>query len=160
MTKILRRILSLVLVAVFGLGLGLTTSSVGAVGESTQKACEGLDGIGVVDCDDSRTAGEVAGGPIRSLINILLMVVGAISVVMIIFGGFKFITSGGDADKTKSGRNTIIYAAVGLALVLLSSFIVGFVFDTADDIGGGSGGAVEDAARSSDQGSRESDGRD
>lgn len=148
-------VLSLVLAAsVWGLNL-IAVGSVLAVGESTQKACEGLTGIGV-ECDDGKTAEEVAGGPIRSLINILLIVVGAISVIMIIFGGFKFITSGGDTDKTKSGRNTIIYAAVGLALVMLSSFIVGFVFDTADDIGGSSGTTEE----TTDTAGRESDGRD
>ena len=157
MTKGLKRILSLSIVfSVLVLGLGLIGgASVSAVGESTQKACEGLTSLGV-DCDDSKTAGEVAAGPISSLVNILLIVVGAICVVMIIFGGFKFVTSGGDTDKTKSARNTIIYAAIGLAIVLLSSFIVGFVFDAASDIGGGS----NDTTDGSTEGSKTSDGRE
>ena len=160
MIKNLKKVLSLSLVfVVVVLSIGLIASSAFAVGESTEKACEGLTGIGV-ECDDSKTAGEVATGPLNSLVNILLIVVGVVSVVMIIFGGFKFVTSGGDTDKTKSARNTIIYAAIGLALVLLSSFIVSFVFNAADNIGGSpsDGGSTTDSSESTGDGGSSSGG--
>jgi hypothetical protein len=46
---------------------------------------------------------------------------------MLIYGGFKYITSGGDEQSTKSARDTIIYALVGLVIVAFAQIIVKFV---------------------------------
>ncbi|HEX5798452.1 MAG TPA: hypothetical protein VFX79_03795 [Candidatus Saccharimonadales bacterium] len=61
------------------------------------------------------------------VINVLSIVVGIIAVIMVIWGGFKFITSGGDSSKVTSARNTIIYAIIGLIIVALAQTIVKFV---------------------------------
>jgi hypothetical protein len=66
---------------------------------------------------------------IKTVINILSVVVGVVAVVMIIFGGLKYITSGGDSSNVSSAKNTIIYAIVGLVIVALAQFIVRFVLD-------------------------------
>jgi hypothetical protein len=60
---------------------------------------------------------------------------------MIIYGGFRFITSGGNSDATKDARNTIIYALVGLLVVLLVNLLITFVFNQANDINNSSSGA-------------------
>jgi len=49
---------------------------------------------------------------------------------MIIFGGFKYITSGGDAGGVTGAKNTILYAIVGLVIVALAQVIVRFVIGT------------------------------
>lgn len=64
---------------------------------------------------------------ITNIVNIFSIVVGIISVIMIIVGGFKFITSGGDSSKVTSSRNTIIYALIGLVIVALAQTIAKFV---------------------------------
>jgi hypothetical protein len=46
---------------------------------------------------------------------------------MIIWGGLRYITSGGDSAKITSAKNTIIYALIGLVVVALAQFIVKFV---------------------------------
>ncbi len=66
---------------------------------------------------------------ITRAINIFSIVVGIIAVVMIIVGGFKYITSGGDSGNISSAKNTIIYAVIGLVIVALSQFLVQFVLD-------------------------------
>ena len=66
---------------------------------------------------------------IKTVINVLSIVVGVVAVVMIIFGGLKYITSGGDSSNVSSAKNTIIYAIVGLVIVALAQFIVRFVLD-------------------------------
>lgn len=102
--------------------------------DATTEACAGLTDLGV-DCNSGgKTAQEVASPIIKSLINTLSIVIGAVAVVMIIVGGFRFITSGGDADGTKKARNTIIYAAAGLVVVILAQSIVYFVFSKANDL--------------------------
>jgi hypothetical protein len=60
--------------------------------------------------------------------------VGIIAVIMIVYGGFRYITSGGDATKVTSARNTILYAIIGLIIVALAQFIVKFVLKKATDV--------------------------
>lgn len=64
---------------------------------------------------------------IKSVINVLLVVAGIIAVIMIIVGGIRYSTSGGDAGQTKSARDTVIYAVVGLVIAIMSFAIVNFV---------------------------------
>ena len=68
-------------------------------------------------------------------VNIFSMIVGAIAVVMVIYGGFKYITSGGESGNVSSAKNTLIYAIVGLLIVALAQFIVHFVLSTASSTG-------------------------
>lgn len=81
--------------------------------------------------------GDVAGGNGPSslqeiatrVVNFLSVLVGIVAVIMIIFGGFRYITSGGDSGNVSSAKNTLIYAIVGLIIVALAQFIVRFVLD-------------------------------
>ena len=123
--KKIKTILFVALLFITSVAVG---TAVNASNDAGNQACSGLESLGV-DCNASgQTAEQVAQQPIKSLINTLSIVIGAVAVMMIIYGGFKFVTSGGDADGTKTARNTIIYAAVGLAVVLLAQSIVFFVF--------------------------------
>jgi Type IV secretion system pilin len=64
---------------------------------------------------------------VKKIINVLSVIVGVIAVIMIIIGGLRYITSGGDSGNVSSAKNTIIYAIVGLIIVALAQFIVRFV---------------------------------
>jgi Type IV secretion system pilin len=66
---------------------------------------------------------------IKTIINILSAIVGAVSIIMIIIGGFKYITSSGDSNNVSSAKNTIIYALVGLIIVAFAQVIVQFVLE-------------------------------
>lgn len=59
------------------------------------------------------------------------IIVGAISIIMIIYGGFRYITSGGDSGRVGNAKNTLIYAIVGLIVVALAQLIVNFVLTQA-----------------------------
>lgn len=63
------------------------------------------------------------------VVNIFSIVVGIVAVIMIVVGGFKYITSGGDSGNITSAKNTIVYAVIGLVIVALAQFIVKFVLD-------------------------------
>lgn len=69
-------------------------------------------------------------GVFTRLTNTVLMAVGLISVIMLIFGGLRYITSGGDAKKVTDAKNTILYAIIGLVICVLSYAIVNFVLST------------------------------
>jgi hypothetical protein len=62
------------------------------------------------------------------VINIFSIVVGVVAVIMIVVGGFRYITSGG-GDKVKSAKDTIMYALIGLVIVALAQIIVKFVLN-------------------------------
>ena len=64
---------------------------------------------------------------VRTIINIFSVVVGAVCVIMIVIGGFRYVTSGGDSNNVGAAKNTILYAIVGLIIVAVSQVIVQFV---------------------------------
>ncbi|TXG75979.1 hypothetical protein E6P97_04540 [Patescibacteria group bacterium] len=64
---------------------------------------------------------------VRLALNLFSAIVGIIAVVMIIVGGIKYITSGGDSGNVTSAKNTILYAIIGLVVVALAQIIVRFV---------------------------------
>lgn len=70
------------------------------------------------------------------IINVLSIIVGVIAVVMIIVGGLRYITSGGDSGKVGTAKTTIIYAIVGLVIVALAQLIVHFVLNESSKIAG------------------------
>lgn len=67
---------------------------------------------------------------IRPIVNVVLFVLGAVAVIMIIVGGFRYVLSGGDSSAVTSAKNTILYAVVGLIVAILAYAIVNFVIDS------------------------------
>lgn len=76
---------------------------------------------------DQGAANQKINNILKTVINLFSLVVGVVSVIMIIIGGLKYITSGGEASNISGAKNTIIYAIVGLVIVALAQFIVHFV---------------------------------
>ncbi len=73
---------------------------------------------------DSLAGQTTLGGLIRRVLNILLTLAGVVAVLMIILGGYQYVTSRGAEDQAKAGRKTITYAAIGLIAVLLAYMLV------------------------------------
>ena len=67
------------------------------------------------------------GGVLGDITSTILYIVGAISVIMLIFGGIKYAISAGDSKKVTDAKNTILYAIIGLAITILSYSIIKFV---------------------------------
>ena len=66
---------------------------------------------------------------LRKIINILSVLVGAIAVIMIIIGGFRYVTSAGSEKGVESAKKTILYALIGLVIVALAQVVVHFVLN-------------------------------
>lgn len=79
------------------------------------------------ECADGTVATDRVNGLVKLIINLFSIVVGVVSVIMIIVGGLKYITSNGDSNNVTSAKNTILYAIIGLVVVALAQFIVQFV---------------------------------
>jgi len=133
--KIKSSILALALLVLGGAPLLVPAVVFAAEGNVQSGICEGV-GIATGDangCDDGASGTASADGLYalaRNVVNIFSIIVGIIAVIMIIFGGFKYITSGGDSGNVSGAKNTLIYAIVGLVIVALAQFIVRFVLNT------------------------------
>ena len=74
------------------------------------------------------TAGDGSLAGIITWVIIVLTSVGIISsLIFLIWGAIKWITSGGDREKLDSARRTIIFSIIGLVVVLLSVVIMNFI---------------------------------
>jgi len=82
-----------------------------------------------------------AGGDalIPRMINLMLFIVGILAIVFLIFGGIRYVISGGDKGKVDSAKNTILYAIVGLVVAILGYAVVNWVISIVSNGGGGSG---------------------
>ncbi|MCA9339488.1 MAG: hypothetical protein KDA17_01090, partial [Candidatus Saccharibacteria bacterium] len=56
--------------------------------------------------------------------QVVLGALGAISVLMIVIGGLRFVLSQGDASAVSSAKNTVLYAVIGLVVALMAGGIV------------------------------------
>lgn len=75
-------------------------------------------------------AGCSGNGIFRTITNVLLFLIGAISVIMLIIGGIRYTLSGGDSSAVTAAKNTILYAIVGIIVAVLAFAIVNFVLDS------------------------------
>lgn len=64
---------------------------------------------------------------IPNIINVVLTVVGALCLLFITIGGFKYVISRGEPQATNNAKNTILYAVIGMVITLLAAGIVNFV---------------------------------
>ena len=140
-----RKLKTYLLAAVLGLSLGLPSlTSTNVVVASHQKCNELAE-------QATRGAEEAAGQPIdcydhdgvedstiykfgRIIVNIFSIIVGAVAIIMIIYGGLRYITSGGNGEQVGGAKNVLIYAVVGLVVVALAQVLVHFVLKTSSAV--------------------------
>lgn len=64
---------------------------------------------------------------VLKIIKYLIGVLGVIALVMVVYGGFQYIYSAGNSERLQKARDTIIYAIIGMVVVILSLSILRFV---------------------------------
>lgn len=106
-----------------GAAATLWAGRVMASGTPAQEGAEAAKGDGMPS--------ELVGvdGVFTQITNTVLYVVGIVSVVMLIWGGLRYVISGGDNKKVTDAKNTIMYAIIGLIIAILAFAIVNFVIN-------------------------------
>lgn len=66
-------------------------------------------------------------GTMMKIISVVLGFLGVIAVIIIIIGGFKYMTGGGAEEKNTEARNLIVAGIIGLVIVLSAYAIANFV---------------------------------
>ena len=89
-----------------------------------------MDGVNAARGDSQPVDLLGDGGILNKITNILLFVIGALSVIMLIIGGLRYVISGGNATAVTAAKNTILYAIVGLIIAFLAYAAIGFVINS------------------------------
>lgn len=124
--KFLNKALALIGISLLLFAFSTTTAVAGTATDQIRK------GVDTAAGEDKTTAkpGDLTSF-IARIINIISVVVGVIAVLMLIFGGFRYVASGGNDSSVAAAKNTIVYAIIGLVIVAMAQVIVKFVLTTA-----------------------------
>lgn len=106
------------------LSLGVVSGALLLAPEASAQIETGLNAAGA-----NMDQGADVDGIVGNVVNVFLYIVGAVAVIMVIFGGFQYMTSAGDPSKASKGRNTVVYAIVGLLLAAFAYAIINYVLD-------------------------------
>lgn len=77
--------------------------------------------------DNPIGGGGLLGDVVIRVMNGLLAVLGLSATVMVMYGGYMYIFSGGNSERIEQGKTIIIWALIGLVIIVLSASIVNFV---------------------------------
>ncbi|NCU30605.1 hypothetical protein EOL73_02275 [Candidatus Saccharibacteria bacterium] len=129
MKKIIQNISrSLWLVPAFVFGLSFVTPAfVTSVGATDYGIKAGTAATKTEEMPESLFGEDGSEGIFKKVVNIMLFVIGAVAVIMLIYGGVKYVVSGGAQDKVAEAKNTILYAIVGIVVAILAFAVVNFV---------------------------------
>lgn len=112
-----------------GVALALTLAVTAVIAPSGSVFAQNSiqDGINTAQGDGVPTTLFGEGSIFTTIVNVMLFIIGAISVVMLIWGGIRYTTSGGASSAVTSAKNTIMYAIIGLVVAFLAFAVVNWV---------------------------------
>lgn len=129
---------SVTMAAIFTLAMPLAFAGAASAQspDPTNAVCTGAstlqlqpDGSPGTGCTGTSGTPDKVNKLITDIINIFSVVVGIVAVIMIIYAGFRYITSGGKQESVTAAKNTILYGIIGLIIVALAQVIVKFVLN-------------------------------
>lgn len=118
----------LLLMPAFVMGLGFAIPTVAYAADCDPGSLNASSGANCAQGD--QTPSNLFSGDdsiFRQIVNIMLFIVGAVAVIMLIFGGIRYVTSGGAQDQVTAAKNTIMYAIIGIVVAILAFAVVNFV---------------------------------
>jgi len=129
MKKSIKTILAgLLVVPVLALGVSLITPMTQSVSAEVTGGIQGGADAAKGDGQQENLFGD--GGIFKTIVNIALYIIGAISVMMLIYGGIRYTVSAGDSKAVTDAKNTIMYAIIGVVIAILAYAIVNFVLES------------------------------
>ena len=123
-TRLKQILSSLLIIPIMALGVSaaLQINNVNVV-RATDMTLSG----GVSSSQGDDVPQDLANDVFKDVVNILLFIIGAVSVIMLIYGGIRYTTSGGNANSVTAAKNTIMYSIIGLVVAILAFAVVQFV---------------------------------
>ena len=103
------------------IGSTLAAQSVYAAPDSLKEGADGSMPTGA----NANLFGD--GSIFKAVADTLIFIVGAVSVIMLIIGGLRYVLSGGESSAVKGAKDTILYAIIGIVVAALAYAAVNFV---------------------------------
>lgn len=130
----------------------IITAGAGAATLGLQNAF--ADGLSNVQSGVTKTK-DAAGGlsmqtVISTVIGTMLFIVGLLAVVMLIYGGIRYVTSHGDKAQVTAAKETIMYAVVGLVVAIAAFAVVQWITNDVFKGGASSGSSSSESSSSTD----------
>jgi hypothetical protein len=124
----IRVVLPALFISMLGLFMASVTPTPVYAQDPLDAVCQG-QGANAAICKNRTNQDPITGssGVLTRVIQIIVAITGIASVIMIIIGGFRYITSSGDSNNINSAKNTILYAVIGLVVAIFGQAIVSFV---------------------------------
>jgi uncharacterized membrane protein len=131
MIKTIKNVLAgLLIVPALALSVSLVAPIAQPVSAALTPGTSGIqDGLNSAQPEGVPDTLDGSDGIFKTIVNILLFIIGAIAVIMLIIGGIRYTISGGDSSAVTGAKNTILYAIIGIVVALLAYAIVNFVID-------------------------------
>lgn len=130
MKKLIQKIApALLLLPILALGVSVVADPAAVFAATTPTLTEGIKGSQGTGVPSTLFGGS--GSIFTVVVNVLLFVIGAISVIMLIVGGIRYTISNGDAKQVEAAKNTIMYAIIGLVIAFLAFAIVNWIIGDA-----------------------------
>ena len=121
MKKIVKMLMAVVMMFAVGLAvLPEVSYAAGCIDPATGKWKESCN---TIKTDNSTQVNSL----VKNGINLFIGVIGFLAVAYVVYGGFLYTISGGDAGKVKQAKSAIIYGVVGLVVALLAAAIVNLI---------------------------------
>ena len=73
---------------------------------------------------------DVAG--LKGILDVIYMIAGVVAVIIMIVAAISYVTSSGDANKVKKAKDTIVYALIGLFLVIFAFTLTAYIAGVAE----------------------------
>jgi cysteine-rich repeat protein len=99
-------------------------------------ATDGLETVG----DSTGLGSEDPRIIVANIIRIGLTLLGVVAVVIVLYGGFTWMTAGGDEEKVSRAKRILVNGGIGLVIILLSWTITTFIISALVNATGGGGG--------------------
>jgi branched-subunit amino acid transport protein AzlD len=114
--KLVKKLMPVAMLALLVAPLAVSALTIETVGNTI--------GLGTADLKET----------VINIIQWVLGLLGLIAVIMILWGGFMWMTAGGNEDKVATAKKIITAAVIGLIVILLAWAIVTFVVGTASNV--------------------------
>lgn len=75
-------------------------------------------------------SGTFGQGQVESILGLVYLIAGIVAVVVIILGGIRYTTANGDSGQIAAAKNTILYAVIGLVVIIMAAAITQFVIQS------------------------------
>lgn len=115
-------------------------------------------GLSNVQNGVTTTSNEAGGLTMQQVINTvigtMLFIVGLLAVVMLIYGGIRYVTSHGDKAQVTAAKETIMYAVVGLVVAIAAFAVINWITNDVFNSKGGASSSSESSSSTDSKGGK------